>query len=290
MKTSDLRLLILRMLSARELYGYEVHKKLDAEGRNIEVGRLYKVLNKMLEDRLVEGLWEKSDLGPRKKMYKIGGNGRKVLEELLRNSIENIHISYAEYLTNLPSKYCVFENISKLLTKNLKKQGAMALVAATSSPMNERLLSSLQSRLPKWGIFVVNPKTVNLELHLKYLVSLEGDYDNIPLKDNSVDLLTVMGLPKKNVLQKAAGEWHRAMKEHGKLMIVVPTVLVHRTKDPLRIGDFMEKMDHQVFGKEEFVDCRVILGLLQNCFEKVEEKQIVNMTMVLASIPRPSSS
>jgi DNA-binding PadR family transcriptional regulator len=289
MKTSDLRLLILRMLGARELYGYEVHKKLAAEGRNVEVGRLYKVLNKMLKDRLLECVWEKSDLGPRRKMYSIGGNGRKVLEELLRNSIENIHISYAEYLMNLPSKYCVFENISKSLTKDLEKQGAIAFLAANSSPMHERLLSSLQSRLPKWRIFAVNPKTVNLELHLRYLVPLEGDYDNIPLKDNSVDLLIVMGLPKKDVLQKAVGEWYRAMKEHGKSMIVVPTVLVHRTKDPLRIGDFMEKMDHQVFGKEEFVDCRVILGLLENHFERVEEKQIVNLTMMFASIPRPSS-
>lgn len=289
MKTSDLRLLILRMLSARELYGYEVHKKLAAEGKDIEVGRLYKVLNKMLEDRLVECLWEKSDLGPRRKMYRIGENGRKVLEELLRNSIETIHISYAEYLTNLPLKASVFENTSKLLTKDLKKQGAVALVAATSSPMNERLLSSLQGRLPKWGIFVVNPKMVDLDLHLRHLVTLEGGYDNVPLKDDSVNLLIVMGLPKKGVLQTAVDEWFRVIKEHGKLMIIVPSVLVRRIKDPLRIGDFMEKMEHHVFGNEEFVDCRVILGLLQNYFEKVEEKQIVNMTMILASISRHSS-
>jgi DNA-binding PadR family transcriptional regulator len=289
MKTSDLRVHILRKLSERELYGYQLHKKLAAEGKDIEVGRLYKVLNKMLEDRLVECLWKKSDLGPRRKMYSVSGNGKKVLEQLLRNSIDTIHISYVEYLMNLPHKASIFENMSNLWTKDLKKRGAMAFVAATSSPMNEKILSSLHNRLPKWSIFVVNPKIVDLELHLKDLVSLEGGYEDVPLRDDSVDLLIMMGLPKKSTLQKAVSEWFRVIGNHGRLTIIVPSVLVHRIKHPLRIGDFMENMEHHVFGKEEFIDCRVIFGLLQNYFEKVEEKQFVNLTMILVSIPRTIS-
>jgi PadR family transcriptional regulator PadR len=289
MKTADLRLLILKMFVGEESYGYGVHKRLAAMSKHVEIGQLYKVLNKMLKEQLLESVWQKSSKGPRKKLYRISEKGRKELDELLRNAIETIRFSYAEYLTNLPLKASVFENISKLLMKDLRKQGAIAFVAASSSSMHGRLLSSLQSRLPKCSIFVVRPKEVDVDLHLRDMVPLEGDYDGVPLKHNSVDLLIMMGLPKKAVLQDAVWEWFRVMKENGKLMIVVPTVLVRRIKDPLRIGDFMEKMEHNVLGKERFVDCSLILGLLRNHFEKVETKQIVNMTLIIASNPRPSS-
>jgi hypothetical protein len=45
-----------------------------------------------------------------------------------------------------------------------------------------------------------------------------------------------------------------------------------------------------VFGKEESIDSKAILDLLQNRFEEVEEKQIVNMTMIMASNRRSFSS
>ena len=51
MKTDDLKRIILKMFKGSELYGYEIHKRLESQGVEAEMGRLYRVLNDMLKDK-----------------------------------------------------------------------------------------------------------------------------------------------------------------------------------------------------------------------------------------------
>lgn len=66
MRTEDLKNIILRMFGHKKFYGYEIHKKLASENIKIEISRLYRVLNEMMKDKLLEGRWEKSHIGPGK--------------------------------------------------------------------------------------------------------------------------------------------------------------------------------------------------------------------------------
>jgi DNA-binding PadR family transcriptional regulator len=48
------------MIGRRELYGYEIHKMLAIEGSDVEISRLYRILNEMSKEGLLEGRWAKS--------------------------------------------------------------------------------------------------------------------------------------------------------------------------------------------------------------------------------------
>ena len=65
-----------------------------------------------------------------------------------------------------------------------------------------------------------------------------------------------------------------------------PTVLIHKYEDPLTIGDFIEKYEHETIEKGEQINKEFLQVLLKNFFNKVEERQIVHMTIFLASGPR----
>jgi hypothetical protein len=69
-------------------------------------------------------------------------------------------------------------------------------------------------------------------------------------------------------------------------VIITPTILVHRYEDPLTIGDFVEKYEHETIEKSEPIDREFLQILLNKYFKKVEEKQIVHMTFFLVSKPQ----
>ncbi|NIM45061.1 MAG: hypothetical protein GTO54_05430, partial [Nitrososphaeria archaeon] len=62
---------------------YDIHKTLDQESVEIELSRLYRVLNEMEREDLLSSRWEKSIAGPKKKMYTMGEAGRKKLRTIL---------------------------------------------------------------------------------------------------------------------------------------------------------------------------------------------------------------
>jgi len=107
------------MFGDREFYGYDVHKKISALDVKIEISRLYRVLNEMLREGLLEGRWEKSHLGPRKRVYKLGGKGREELDNFLLDAIETVHMFYGKYLFALPADTNPLVSLCRLLVGDL---------------------------------------------------------------------------------------------------------------------------------------------------------------------------
>jgi DNA-binding PadR family transcriptional regulator len=281
LKTSELRLSILKIVRQTECYGYEIHKRLAAQGIEIDIGRLYKVLMEMLTEGMIGCRWEKSDRGPKKRVYRLGENGGKELDKIFRGAIDTVHEYYSEYLLSLPNRTSVFEAFAKMAAPEVREQCKVAFFARNTSPIHERILAAVHSRLPACEIYATNPTKVNLNRSFENLTSLHGDYDSIPLREKYVDLLIIEGLPGSQDLSKAVAEWCRVMKEKGRLVIIVPTAIFSKFKDPLSIGDFVEKMEHQttgeVPGKEE-----TLMLILQNHFQEVEKKQMLQMTFLVA--------
>ncbi|MCW4052108.1 MAG: PadR family transcriptional regulator, partial [Candidatus Bathyarchaeota archaeon] len=119
MRTRELKRIILQMFGDREFYGYNVHKKISAMNIKIEISRLYRVLNEMLREGLLEGRWEKSHLGPRKRVYKLGRKGKKELDEVLLDAIKTVHTFYGKYLLALPADTNPMVSLCRLLVGDL---------------------------------------------------------------------------------------------------------------------------------------------------------------------------
>jgi len=282
----DLRKIILKMFGDREFYGYDVHKKLLSENVKIEISRLYRVLNEMKREGLLESRWERSQLGPRKRVYQLGRKGREELDNILLDAIKTVHSFYGKYLMKLPSKLNPVDGICSLLTDEMKGTKNIGYVTPNFSPIHERMIYALHDKVPEGNIYLVKPRSVKVKMNLDNLLFLDGAYDNIPMKDGYFDLLVVIDLPKEEVLETVLRECHRVSSQNGRLGILTPTILIHKYEDPLTIGDFVEKYEHEKIERGEHVDKEVLQPLLENYFKRVEERQIVHMSVCLAFEPR----
>jgi len=264
-----------------ECYGYEIHKRLASQGIQIDIGRLYNVLADMLTEGLLVCRWEKSAKGPQKRVYRLSEKGKKELDKILQDAIDTVHAYHAEYLLSLPSSSKAFEDFALMVAPEVKAYYRMAFFAQGFSIVDERILAVIKGRLTGSEIYVVCPKGVNLNLNVENVIFLHGEYESIPLKEKYVDLLIIEDLPSRQNLWKAAREWYRVTKEDGRLVLIAPTTFFCTFKDPLSIGDFVEKMKLQDHGGEPGKG-ETLMRILGKHFRKVEKRQMLQMTCLVA--------
>ena len=86
-----LDLCILRVLSEREFYGYELVKTLvDVPGLGLTEGTLYPLLSRLRVQGLVSTRLEESTEGPARKYYTLTREGRRVLT-LMEEYTDTLH-------------------------------------------------------------------------------------------------------------------------------------------------------------------------------------------------------
>jgi SAM-dependent methyltransferase len=217
-------------------------------------------------------------------VYRLGEKGRNELNDILSDAIRTVHDFYGQYLLKLPPETNVFDRLCSLLTDRLSDMGNIALIASKYSVMIEKMIHALSSKASR--SYFIKPRSVASGPKLDDVVLLEGDYLDVPLKDGHIDLLLVIDTPPKDVLKESVKEWHRTLKKSGHLAVLIPTILVRPFQDPLTIGDFLERHEHNL--SEEKVDKNLLKLSLGKLFDNVEERQIVHMTLFLASGPRSS--
>lgn len=77
--------LILKLLSRKDLYGYEIIKTLTLLSENafqLKEGSLYPILKNLEYEGYVESYWEETSSARKRKYYHITKNGQKKLESL----------------------------------------------------------------------------------------------------------------------------------------------------------------------------------------------------------------
>jgi PadR family transcriptional regulator PadR len=85
LKRGTLELVLLRLLSERQMYGYELVSTLERRGGEpfqIKEGTLYPVLYRLENDGFVEAKWETMERGVPRKYYRLTKAGAKELESL----------------------------------------------------------------------------------------------------------------------------------------------------------------------------------------------------------------
>lgn len=77
-------ILILSLLSRKNMYGYEMIKEMEAKSNNVfslKEGTLYPILHALENDNFIESYWDDSMGARKRKYYKITPSGIKVLSE-----------------------------------------------------------------------------------------------------------------------------------------------------------------------------------------------------------------
>lgn len=77
-------ILVLQLLSERDMYGYELVKEIDRRSENsiqMKEGTLYPGLHKLEKQEYVECYWQEQEKGPARKYYRITTHGKEILGE-----------------------------------------------------------------------------------------------------------------------------------------------------------------------------------------------------------------
>jgi ubiquinone/menaquinone biosynthesis C-methylase UbiE len=147
--------------------------------------------------------------------------------------------------------------------------------------LDEKFLDAIQNDLTESEMYVVRPET-EATFNLKNAIYLQGDHKNIPLKAKYIDLLIVEGLPDDQDFSKAINEWLRVLKDNGIVILIAPKSAFSKFKDPLTIGEFMEKIEYKNLSKRKVGNGLAFKQLLEKAFLRVQKREILNMIFLTA--------
>ncbi len=86
LKRGTLEMILLKLLSERPMYGYELVSTLERRGGDqfqLKEGTLYPVLYRLESDGFIEPRWETLERGVPRKYYRLTPSGEKELQSLL---------------------------------------------------------------------------------------------------------------------------------------------------------------------------------------------------------------
>ncbi|PRR79006.1 PadR family transcriptional regulator [Clostridium vincentii] len=73
---------VLEIISHKEIYGYEITRRLNALGfSDVVDGTVYTILIRLEKNKLVETTKKKSDMGPPRKFFTLNDEGREELKK-----------------------------------------------------------------------------------------------------------------------------------------------------------------------------------------------------------------
>jgi PadR family transcriptional regulator PadR len=87
LKRGTLEMILLKLLSERSMYGYELVSTLEKRGGpsfQLKEGTLYPVLYRLENSSLIEPRWETQERGVPRKYYRLTETGAARLDELVR--------------------------------------------------------------------------------------------------------------------------------------------------------------------------------------------------------------
>ncbi len=280
MRTDDLKRAILLLLRNDELYGYDINRRLAQQDISSNISRLYGILNKMQKDQLLGDRWERSKEGPRKKMYSLTENGKEALNEILLGAISTVHLFYGDYLRSLYPGVDVFGDIMGLLTDGLKEGDSTAYISNNFSGINQVLIQTIHQSNPTGKLYLVKPSDLDFNIDMENTNIFDGTYHDLPFKDDFTDRLVVIGVPTPETLVESTKEWGRVVKEGGRLTVITPSILFQEDEEPMTIGDFVEKYEHQIIEKGSLLDPEKFMASLRSNFVNVVESEATHMTFI----------
>lgn len=88
-------LLVLQLLSERDMYGYELVREIEERSDNhltMKEGSLYPGLHKLEKQTYIESYWKEQEKGPARKYYRLTEAGKEILVERTKEWIEYVEV------------------------------------------------------------------------------------------------------------------------------------------------------------------------------------------------------
>lgn len=280
MHKNGLKKTIIDLLNVTEMHGYAIQKQLIEKGIQLHLSYIYRILAEMEKDGYISKKQVKSASGPNKKIYVLCSKGLETLDQEFAKAIKTIHSRYIEYLSKLPFEKSTIQELHSLLNKRVKKEDAKILVVAPRS-FYDWLVSPLCDTFKRGNIYLIKPASAKMLKPHDNLILLDTSSENILLKDGFVDFVRLHGEPEN--IDATLKELQRVLKKNGSLALIIPYYYSHADDQFLTIGEYVEKMEHDLSGKgKTMLDHNTAKTKLSRYFRRIEEYRLAHLSIFIA--------
>jgi len=279
----ELKRIIIRLIRNRQMYGYELWKTLESQGDTTQLSYLYKTLKEMCDEGLLESRITHGDGGPDKRQYTLSAKGKRELARIFGEATELIHDFYEEYVATLPPEFFT-ERFQMMLAEVCKGRDSVALVVSQSlTHLHRNILEGACRRSGAKHTYLVKPTNVTSYPQLANLTILEGDFEDLPLKEQSIDGMIVVDIQDAANLERSCREFRRVMREGGVVFACSPFMGLTGETDPLELGEFMKRTKYDWTGKA-YRDREVIRKAFEQNFDYVDVANMALLTGFMAGL------
>jgi len=283
MRKRELKRAIVRIVWDREVYGYELRGLLAAGGTTVQLSYLYTLLKEMTQDGLLESRVASGDRGPAKRMYRLAPKGRRELGHVFGEATELIHEAYEDYVSRLP-RHAFADRFHEMMGHVYGKRASVAFVISEPlTHLHRDLLETLCSRPTGKRTYLVKPPGMRVDIIHPGLTVLDGTFDDIPLKDASLDGMIVVDIQDAHNMKRCCAEFRRVLRDGGVMCACAPFLGLTGEGEPIELGEFMKKMKQDLRG-QPYRDKESVRKALAQHFDYVDVTGMGFMTAFLTGL------
>src|SRR2546422_8780165 len=116
------------------------------------------------------------------------------------------------------------------------------IIATHLTWIHREILEGMVARPGPRHSYLIKPAGLEARADYPGLTVLDGGFDDIPLKDESLDALIAVDIQDALNLKRSCREFRRALKSRGVVFGWAPFMGLGGTTDPLGVGEVMKKM------------------------------------------------
>jgi len=265
------------------MYGYEIRNRLAAEGESVQLSYLYKALKEMSDEGLLHSRLKRGEHGPQTRLYCLTPKGKKELGAILEEATELIHDFYEEYVANLPPEF-FSEKFHRMTIEVCSGRANVAL--AISQPLthlHREVLEGICGRSGAKSTYLIKPAHVDVSAEFPDLIVLTGSFDDIPLRDHTLDAVAVVDIQDATNLRRCCREFRRVLRSGGVLWGCSPFMGLGGDRDPLEVGEYMKKLKYEWTGKS-YPDKESIRKVLNETFDYVDVASMGFLTAFMSGL------
>src|SRR3989442_1255015 len=138
----------------------------------------------------------------------------------------------------------------------------LSFIGISSNPPSNTVKSVRSKSSLMWGGFIryvrsppdlvhnlIKPPHIKADLDLTDLTVLDGGFEDIPMKDKSLDAIVAVDVQDSENLEASCKEFRRVLRNGGILVGCTPFMGLGGANDPLDVGEFMKKAKYILSGR-----------------------------------------
>ena len=283
MKKRELKRGIIRIVSGGDTYGYEIKRRLAAQGEKLQLSYIYKTLKEMCNEKLLQSELREGDQGPPRRQYHLTPGGEQALGVIFGEATELIHDYYEEYVAGLPPAF--FSEKFEMMMREVYggRKNVALVISEPLTRLHRLILDKLCTRSGGERTYLIKPPHIKADLDLTDLTVLDGGFEDIPMKDKSLDAIVAVDVQDSENLEASCKEFRRVLRNGGILVGCTPFMGLGGANDPLDVGEFMKKAKYTLSGRP-YLDRETVRKALAKTFDYVDVANIAFMTAFVAGL------